>query len=69
LGRLYGPDLDRFSDPFYNTVSCQLRGFKTASKTDRLLVAATLEDLYKQGKQSQTLEQLCAKILEFAEKY
>ena len=36
-------------------------------RKNSMLVAATLEVFYKQGKQSKTLEQLCARILEFAE--
>ncbi len=46
----------------------QEQGFLDGVKRkNSLLVTATLEVLYKQGKRSKILEQLCARILKFAE--
>jgi hypothetical protein len=51
-------------------IAKQAQGFLDGVKRkNSLLIAATLEELCKQGKQSQALEQLCVKILDFAEKH
>ena len=38
-------------------------------RKNSMLIAATLDELFKTGKQSQVLETLCGKILQYAEKH
>jgi hypothetical protein len=37
-------EVNEHFEPIYNAVSCQLRGFKTASKSDRLLERLRIKD-------------------------
>ena len=38
-------------------------------RKNSMLIAATLDELFKNGKQSQVLETLCSKILQYADKH